>query len=133
MEQDFRLLLGEVTANRFLEKWPTSLKAKAIKEIHGPIPTTDLLALLQKAELASEVENAATSATTSCTRMKAVWISSGGSSHQIPKGWSWCTTASRQYFATYFLLGVPSEAAFMCSCDQQLHYSMYGNMFRRSS
>ncbi|MEQ2192183.1 hypothetical protein XENOCAPTIV_008214, partial [Xenoophorus captivus] len=53
----FRLLLGEVTANRFLEKWPTSLKAKAIKETHGPIPTTDLLALLQKAELAAEVEN----------------------------------------------------------------------------
>ena len=57
IEQDFRLLFGEVTANKFLERWPTSLKAKVIKESHGLVPTTELLELLWNAELAAEVEN----------------------------------------------------------------------------
>ncbi|MEQ2289703.1 hypothetical protein AMECASPLE_035943 [Ameca splendens] len=57
IEQDFRLLFGEVTANKSLEKWTTSLKAEVIKESHGLVPTTELLDLLRNAELAAEVEN----------------------------------------------------------------------------
>ncbi|XP_014822424.1 PREDICTED: uncharacterized protein LOC106903261 [Poecilia mexicana] len=38
VEQDFRLLFGEGTANRFLEKWPTSLASKVIKQSHGLVP-----------------------------------------------------------------------------------------------
>ncbi|XP_014882849.1 uncharacterized protein LOC106944121 isoform X2 [Poecilia latipinna] len=52
VEQDFRLLFGEGTANTFLEKWPTSLKSKVIKESHGLEPSTELLDLLGNAELA---------------------------------------------------------------------------------
>ncbi|KAI3357229.1 hypothetical protein L3Q82_015692 [Scortum barcoo] len=47
IEQDFRLLFGEVTANKFLERWPTSLKAKVVKESHGLVPTTELMLLLK--------------------------------------------------------------------------------------
>ncbi|XP_043960385.1 uncharacterized protein LOC122824168 [Gambusia affinis] len=57
IEQDFRLLFGEGTANKVLEKWPTSLKSKVIKESHGLVPTTELLDLLRNAELAAEAEN----------------------------------------------------------------------------
>ncbi|XP_030587923.1 uncharacterized protein LOC115782070 isoform X1 [Archocentrus centrarchus] len=57
IKQDFRLLFGEGTANRFLEKWPTSLKSKVIKESHGLVPTTELLDLLRNAELDAEAEN----------------------------------------------------------------------------
>ncbi|XP_017265399.3 uncharacterized protein LOC108235699 [Kryptolebias marmoratus] len=57
IEQDFRLLFGEGTANKFLEKWPTSLKSKVIKESHGLVPTTELLDLLRNAELPAEAEN----------------------------------------------------------------------------
>ncbi|XP_039527428.1 uncharacterized protein LOC120479215 [Pimephales promelas] len=57
IEQDFRLLFGEATANKFLEKWPTTFKAKVIKEIHGLVPTTELLDLMRNAESAAEVEN----------------------------------------------------------------------------
>ncbi|XP_035998836.1 uncharacterized protein LOC118564540 [Fundulus heteroclitus] len=57
IEQDFRLLFGEGTANKFLEKWPTSLKSKVIKESHGLVPTNELLNLLRNAELAAEAEN----------------------------------------------------------------------------
>lgn len=35
LEQDSRLLFGKLTANKFLEKWPTSIKAKVITESHG--------------------------------------------------------------------------------------------------
>ncbi|CAL8288066.1 unnamed protein product [Arctogadus glacialis] len=57
IEQDFRLLFGEVTANKFLEKWPTTLTAKVIKESHGLVPTTDLMDLMRNTETAAEVEN----------------------------------------------------------------------------
>ncbi|XP_034757289.1 uncharacterized protein LOC117962231 [Etheostoma cragini] len=57
IEQDFRLLFGEATANKFLEKWPTTFKAKVIKESHGLVPTTELLDLMRNADLAAEVEN----------------------------------------------------------------------------
>ncbi|XP_051970773.1 uncharacterized protein LOC127635006 [Xyrauchen texanus] len=57
IEQDFRLLFGEATANKFLEKWPTTFKAKVIKESHGLVPTTELLDLMRNAESAAEVEN----------------------------------------------------------------------------
>ncbi|GAA6094793.1 uncharacterized protein LOC113118512 [Tachysurus ichikawai] len=46
IEQDFRFLFGEATANKFLEKWPTTFKAKVIKESHGLVPTTELLNLM---------------------------------------------------------------------------------------
>lgn len=57
IEHDFRLLFGEVTANKFLERWPTNLKAKVLKESHGLVPTTELLELMCNAESAAEVEN----------------------------------------------------------------------------
>ncbi|KAM9447084.1 uncharacterized protein Hap1MRO34_023537 [Clarias gariepinus] len=57
IEQDFRLMFGETTANKFLEKWPTTFKAKVIKESHGLVPTTELLDLIHNAESAAEVEN----------------------------------------------------------------------------
>ncbi|XP_045067959.1 uncharacterized protein LOC121555062 [Coregonus clupeaformis] len=57
IEQDFRLLFGEATANKFLEKWPTTFKAKVIKESHGLVSTTELLDLMRNAESAAEVEN----------------------------------------------------------------------------
>ena len=60
IEQDFRLLFGETTANKFLEKWPTSFKAKIIMESHRLIPTTELLDLMRSAESAAEVENGTT-------------------------------------------------------------------------
>ncbi|XP_032363164.1 uncharacterized protein LOC116675539 [Etheostoma spectabile] len=69
IEQDFRLLFGEATANKFLEKWPTTFKAKVIKESHGLVPTTELLDLMRNAESAAEVEN----------------------------GWNQCAAASRQH------------------------------------
>ncbi|XP_030279373.1 uncharacterized protein LOC115585259 isoform X2 [Sparus aurata] len=57
IEQDFRLQFGEVTANKFLERWPTNFKAKVVKESHGLVPTTELLELMCNAESAAEVEN----------------------------------------------------------------------------
>ncbi|XP_058626032.1 uncharacterized protein LOC131536881 [Onychostoma macrolepis] len=57
IEEDFRLLFGEATANKFLEKWPTTFKTKVIKESHGLVPTTELLDLMRNAESAAEVEN----------------------------------------------------------------------------
>ncbi|XP_045071867.1 uncharacterized protein LOC121555461 [Coregonus clupeaformis] len=57
IEQDFRLLFGEATANKFLEKWPTTFKAKVIKESHGLVSTTELLDLMRNAESAADVEN----------------------------------------------------------------------------
>lgn len=57
IEQDFRLLFGEVTANKFLERWPTNFKAKVIKESHGLVPTTEPLELIRNAESAAGVEN----------------------------------------------------------------------------
>jgi len=44
MEQDFRLLIGEATANKFLEKWPSTLKRKVITE-SKPWTSTDHRAL----------------------------------------------------------------------------------------
>ncbi|XP_049447697.1 uncharacterized protein LOC125898086 [Epinephelus fuscoguttatus] len=57
IEQDFRLLFGELTANKFLEKWPTSLKAKVITESQGLVPRTELLDLMRNAESTVVVEN----------------------------------------------------------------------------
>ncbi|XP_063735842.1 uncharacterized protein LOC134862083 isoform X3 [Eleginops maclovinus] len=57
IEQDFRLMFGEQTANNFLERWPTTFKAKVIKESHGLVPSTDLLDLMRNAETSTEVEN----------------------------------------------------------------------------
>ncbi|XP_058490287.1 uncharacterized protein LOC131464160 [Solea solea] len=57
IEQDFRLLFGEATANKFLEKWPTNLKRKVITESHGLVPTTELLDLMRNAESTAEIEN----------------------------------------------------------------------------
>ncbi|KAI5090341.1 hypothetical protein C0J45_19202, partial [Silurus meridionalis] len=60
IKQDFRFLFGEATANKFLEKWPTTFKAKVIKESHGLVPTTELLDLMSNAESAAYVENGQT-------------------------------------------------------------------------
>ncbi|KAK0134002.1 hypothetical protein N1851_030438 [Merluccius polli] len=57
IEQDFRLMFGEQTANKFLERWPTTYKAGVIKESHGLVPSTDLLDLMRNAERSTEVEN----------------------------------------------------------------------------
>ncbi|KAL3971554.1 hypothetical protein ACER0C_027073 [Sarotherodon galilaeus] len=57
MEQDFRLLFSEVTASKFLERWPINLKAKVVKESHGLVPTSELLELMCNAESGTEVEN----------------------------------------------------------------------------
>ncbi|XP_026005745.1 uncharacterized protein LOC113010752 [Astatotilapia calliptera] len=51
IEQDFRLLFDEVTANKFLERWPIDLKSKIVKESHGLVPTSELLELMCNAEL----------------------------------------------------------------------------------
>ncbi|XP_039893188.1 uncharacterized protein LOC120736891 [Simochromis diagramma] len=50
IEQDFRLLFCEVTGSKFLERWLTNLKAKVVKESHGLVPTSELLALMCNAE-----------------------------------------------------------------------------------
>uniref|UniRef100_A0A1A8NN88 Si:dkey-103d23.3 n=3 Tax=Nothobranchius TaxID=28779 RepID=A0A1A8NN88_9TELE len=57
IEQDFRLLFGEETANKFLVKWPTSIKEKVIVESHRLVPTPELLHLLHNTESAAEDEN----------------------------------------------------------------------------
>ncbi|KAE8300931.1 hypothetical protein D5F01_LYC01080 [Larimichthys crocea] len=57
IEQDFRLLFGEATANKFLEKWANNLKTKVITESHGLVPTTELLDLMRNAESTAEIEN----------------------------------------------------------------------------
>ncbi|XP_056450969.1 uncharacterized protein LOC130386200 isoform X1 [Gadus chalcogrammus] len=56
MEQDFRVMFGEQTANKFMERWPTTFKAGVIKESHGLVPSTDLLDLMRNAETSTEVE-----------------------------------------------------------------------------
>ncbi|XP_076836399.1 uncharacterized protein LOC143528675 isoform X2 [Brachyhypopomus gauderio] len=58
IEQDFRLLFGEVTSNKFLERWPTTFKRKIMEESHGLVATSVLLDLLQNAESANEDEHA---------------------------------------------------------------------------
>lgn len=60
IEQDFRLLFGELTANKFLEKWPTSIKAKVITESHGLVPSTELRDLRKNAESTVVDENGKT-------------------------------------------------------------------------
>lgn len=60
IEQDFRLLFGKLTANKFLDKWPTSLKAKVTRKSHGLVPTTELLDLMRNAESTVVVENGMT-------------------------------------------------------------------------
>ncbi|XP_062314216.1 uncharacterized protein LOC134018337 isoform X2 [Osmerus eperlanus] len=57
IEQDFRHVFGEATANTFLEKWPTTFKEKVMKESQGLVPTTELLDLMRNAESAVETEN----------------------------------------------------------------------------
>ncbi|XP_070832597.1 uncharacterized protein [Chaetodon trifascialis] len=57
IEQDFRMLFGELTANKFLERWPTSFKAKVITESRGLVPTTEVLDLMRNAESAAVDEN----------------------------------------------------------------------------
>jgi hypothetical protein len=56
IEQDCRLLFGEATANKFLEKWPTTFKGK-VMESHGLTPTTELSEWMRNAESAVENEN----------------------------------------------------------------------------
>ncbi|CAL8341761.1 unnamed protein product [Gadus morhua 'NCC'] len=56
IEQDFRAMFGEQTANKFMERWPTTFKAGVIKESHGLVPSTDLLDLMHNAETSTEVE-----------------------------------------------------------------------------
>ncbi|CAL8337970.1 unnamed protein product [Boreogadus saida] len=56
IEQDFRVMFGEQTANKFMERWPTTFKAGVIKESHGLVPSTDLLDLMRNAETSTEVE-----------------------------------------------------------------------------
>lgn len=58
IEQDFRLLFGELTANTFLEKCSTSIKAKVITESHGLVPSTQLRDLQKNAESTVVDENA---------------------------------------------------------------------------
>ena len=50
-------MFGEQTANKFLERWPTTFRARVIKESHGLVPSTDLLDLMHNAETSTEVEN----------------------------------------------------------------------------
>lgn len=50
IEPDFRLLFGEVTVKKFLQKWPTNFKENVIKEKHRVVPTTELLELMHNAE-----------------------------------------------------------------------------------
>lgn len=51
IEQDFVLMFGEDATGRLLEKWPTSLKKKIIKQC-GKLPSiTELEDLLQAADL----------------------------------------------------------------------------------
>lgn len=57
IEQGFRLLFGELTATKFLEKWPTSIKAKVITESHGLVPSTELRDLQKNAESTVVDEN----------------------------------------------------------------------------
>lgn len=57
IEQDFRLMFGEVISNKFLERWPTTFKRKVMEESHGLVPTTELLDLMRNAESVVEVEN----------------------------------------------------------------------------
>ncbi|KAL2079825.1 hypothetical protein ACEWY4_025569 [Coilia grayii] len=45
-----------LTANKFLERWPTN-KTKVIKESHGLVPSTDFFDLMRNAETSTEVEN----------------------------------------------------------------------------
>ncbi|KAL7827661.1 hypothetical protein SRHO_G00333790 [Serrasalmus rhombeus] len=70
IEQDFRLMFGEVTSNKFLERWPTTFKRKVMEESHGLVPTTELLDLMRNAESAVEVENGWDSAATSAQGRK---------------------------------------------------------------
>ena len=49
-------MFGEQTANKFMERWPTTFKAGVIKESHGLVPSTDLLDLMHNAETSTEVE-----------------------------------------------------------------------------
>ena len=49
-------MFGEQTANKFMERWPTTFKAGVIKESHGLVPSTDLLDLMRNAETSTEVE-----------------------------------------------------------------------------
>ncbi|XP_061912560.1 uncharacterized protein LOC133655921 isoform X2 [Entelurus aequoreus] len=57
IEQDFRLLFGEVTANKLLETWSNSLKAKIVRESHGLVPTTEVLELMCNAKSGADMEN----------------------------------------------------------------------------
>lgn len=66
IEQDFRLLFGEATANKFLEKWANDLKTKVITESHGLVPTTELLDLMRNAESTAEIENGMTGTVFNC-------------------------------------------------------------------
>ncbi|XP_060744615.1 uncharacterized protein LOC132858333 [Tachysurus vachellii] len=114
IEQDFRFLFGEATANKFLEKWPATFKAKVIKESHELVPTTELLDLIRNAESAAEVENGWDSDMSAILLLlhllppsalgrkrpagKAFCVSSCRSAHQISKGWNHCAAASRQHY-----------------------------------
>nr|XP_024657306.1 tripartite motif-containing protein 16-like protein [Maylandia zebra] len=108
IEQDFRLLFDEVTANKFLERWPIDLKSKIVKESHGLVPTSELLELMCNAESATEVENGwtVTCLLSCCCYICYRHLHKGerdqerclhlklSITHQIPKGWNQCTAAS---------------------------------------
>lgn len=56
IEQDFRCIFGDATSVKFLEKWPTVFKQKALKESRGLTQTSELQDLTINAESTSEVE-----------------------------------------------------------------------------
>ncbi|KAK7912802.1 hypothetical protein WMY93_013013 [Mugilogobius chulae] len=56
VEQDFRLMFGDATSSKFLEKWPTVYKQKVLKQTRGLTQTSELQDLIQNVESSSEVE-----------------------------------------------------------------------------
>ncbi|XP_062250027.1 uncharacterized protein LOC133958990 [Platichthys flesus] len=83
IEQDFRLLFGEATANKFLEKWATNLKTKVIKESHGLVPVCYLAAPPSPTTICIEKEEAG----------EGVGMSGCETPNQIHKSWNQCTAA----------------------------------------
>ncbi|XP_038823645.1 uncharacterized protein LOC120023664 [Salvelinus namaycush] len=57
IEQDFRLMFGDATSAKFLEKWPTLYKQKVIDQSRGLTQTGNLQDLVQNAESTREVKN----------------------------------------------------------------------------
>lgn len=55
IDQDFRLLFGDSTSAKLLEKWSTNIKPKVIAQSRGLTQTGELQDLIQNA-VATEVE-----------------------------------------------------------------------------